>query len=673
MKKSLLLGAALAMAAGAMAQIAPGEYYIKNVETGMFLNEGWTWGTHAVTKAYPCAFEITPDGDGYILKSAYGCIYFNDNQPWMDNQSPVKANLESIGDAYAIKVDGKYLYANEEKNYITPDPDENLKEEVIKDLKWLASLNMCETILYTVDGDDKLNGDKSAWEIISREDMIKALDAATPENPVEASFFLNAGQIEVNANNNISSWTYAKHYTKALKPEEPVEDVEIPEPVYANDFEDGVKDATVVGSGEIKNVGGLYGNVFSNAMDGMRQNYLLLPENALSHSVETNALTVAVWVNRGNETDVWHYMWSPLFTAYAEKANDNSWPMLACQYRGVLQVNCAGWSDYTDAQNVKNVNGVYHGDSDWLADGEWHLYTATFTPTTAKVYFDGNLVNEWVIDGVDNTAAGLFSNGADLKYICLGGNQAWNWGDPDPGFWFDDLALYNVELTKDQIKALMDQKTNATKTRAEGEEIEEISTAEIVLPFGGWFGHNEWYNKTTYAWCQNDAEVVNEGGKEYILTPVAGTDVVSQDVEGMPAGNYKAEYRVVNQNNTPLVIKFNDAEGKPFEYEGTDLWYDSAQNSMAHNVETAEFTVGEDGKLSLKMEKTINPEEQNRFAFKSFALYYLGKDGAAVEAIAIDENAPVEYYNMQGIRVANPTNGLYIKRQGKTSTKVMVK
>ncbi|MDE6336622.1 MAG: hypothetical protein K2L34_08630, partial [Muribaculaceae bacterium] len=59
MKKSLLLGAALTMAAGAMAQLAPGEYYIKNVETGMFLNEGFSWGTHAVTKAYPCAFDIT--------------------------------------------------------------------------------------------------------------------------------------------------------------------------------------------------------------------------------------------------------------------------------------------------------------------------------------------------------------------------------------------------------------------------------------------------------------------------------------------------------------------------------------------------------------------------------------------------------------------------------------
>lgn len=39
----------------------------------------------------------------------------------------------------------------------------------------------------------------------------------------------------------------------------------------------------------------------------------------------------------------------------------------------------------------------------------------------------------------------------------------------------------------------------------------------------------------------------------------------------------------------------------------------------------------------------------------------------------VDENAPVEYFNLQGIRVENPENGLYIKRQGNKVTKVLVK
>lgn len=47
---------------------------------------------------------------------------------------------------------------------------------------------------------------------------------------------------------------------------------------------------------------------------------------------------------------------------------------------------------------------------------------------------------------------------------------------------------------------------------------------------------------------------------------------------------------------------------------------------------------------------------------------------AGVEGVTVaDENAPVEYFNLQGVPVANPENGLYIKRQGKTVTKVFVK
>lgn len=45
-----------------------------------------------------------------------------------------------------------------------------------------------------------------------------------------------------------------------------------------------------------------------------------------------------------------------------------------------------------------------------------------------------------------------------------------------------------------------------------------------------------------------------------------------------------------------------------------------------------------------------------------------------IEDIDIEsENAPVEYFNLQGIKVDNPTNGLYIRRQGNKVTKVAIK
>jgi hypothetical protein len=38
-----------------------------------------------------------------------------------------------------------------------------------------------------------------------------------------------------------------------------------------------------------------------------------------------------------------------------------------------------------------------------------------------------------------------------------------------------------------------------------------------------------------------------------------------------------------------------------------------------------------------------------------------------------DANAPVEYYNLQGVKVTNPSNGIFIKVQGNKASKVLVK
>lgn len=49
---------------------------------------------------------------------------------------------------------------------------------------------------------------------------------------------------------------------------------------------------------------------------------------------------------------------------------------------------------------------------------------------------------------------------------------------------------------------------------------------------------------------------------------------------------------------------------------------------------------------------------------------------AGVDAVAADSdnsNAPVEYFNLQGIRVNNPSNGIFIRRQGSKVTKELIK
>ena len=53
-------------------------------------------------------------------------------------------------------------------------------------------------------------------------------------------------------------------------------------------------------------------------------------------------------------------------------------------------------------------------------------------------------------------------------------------------------------------------------------------------------------------------------------------------------------------------------------------------------------------------------------------VYEFNPAGAsAIEEIAAD-NAPVEYYNLQGVKVANPENGVFVKKQGAKAVKVVL-
>lgn len=70
----------------------------------------------------------------------------------------------------------------------------------------------------------------------------------------------------------------------------------------------------------------------------------------------------------------------------------------------------------------------------------------------------------------------------------------------------------------------------------------------------------------------------------------------------------------------------------------------------------------------------IYAQSDNKDYNNYYYIYFYYKDAkpAAIADVTVDENAPVEYFNLQGVRVDNPTNGLYIRRQGKASTKVLI-
>lgn len=54
-------------------------------------------------------------------------------------------------------------------------------------------------------------------------------------------------------------------------------------------------------------------------------------------------------------------------------------------------------------------------------------------------------------------------------------------------------------------------------------------------------------------------------------------------------------------------------------------------------------------------------------------VYYKPVGSSLVATYEADEKAPVEFYNLQGVRVANPENGIFIRRQGSKTSKVVIK
>lgn len=56
-----------------------------------------------------------------------------------------------------------------------------------------------------------------------------------------------------------------------------------------------------------------------------------------------------------------------------------------------------------------------------------------------------------------------------------------------------------------------------------------------------------------------------------------------------------------------------------------------------------------------------------------YHLYVAQKSGITEIVDDADTDAPVEYFNLQGIRVENPTSGLYIRRQGKKVEKIYLR
>lgn len=186
---------------------------------------------------------------------------------------------------------------------------------------------------------------------------------------------------------------------------------------------------------------------------------------------------------------------------------------------------------------------------------------------------------------------------------------------------------------------------------------------------------------------------------EGFLCTVFGKTAGEYDVEILKHTQSEGVYKVKNayglsfSSNADLVLDASDPSNVIFELQTTGVTatgrgetyimsysYNYTEAEMAENYPTKFITLS-DGKVNIPVQSVYlhwpdfegyeNSIFNNSYAVES----WIQIPSNGVEGVEIDDDtdAPVEYFNLQGIKVDKPSSGLYIRRQGSTTTKVAIK
>lgn len=118
-------------------------------------------------------------------------------------------------------------------------------------------------------------------------------------------------------------------------------------------------------------------------------------------------------------------------------------------------------------------------------------------------------------------------------------------------------------------------------------------------------------------------------------------------------------------------VKFDAATATGSTKTNFDGTVDEVTYTFRNNF--ADVPSVEAGLYNVKLAVSYYVDKNNNETLQLYPIAYTAITETGIDDVVVDENAPVEYYNLQGVRVANPENGLYIRRQGNKATKVLVK
>lgn len=348
----------------------------------------------------------------------------------------------------------------------------------------------------------------------------------------------------------------------------------------------------------------------------------------------------------------------------------------------VMSMTAVGGATYpTTMYIIGNVNEGGFAPNNGIA----------MTSTEEGVFTGEALIGNEMLSGYGyfGFAEKLGASAADTEWSKMGARYGASSKDFEPVF-TDKVATCNVAAGENSFKVAADKTftfvldfKNMKLTLTEKEVVPQSNTATIV------YGDYKTYtpNAADYTWTA-DGNTGNE--------LVAVNDVAFKAGEVTFTGTQNEAstpcrlYRVKNDasSTTYRIFKLAKNKTKPSAYTvAVDNKHkinkiEIKVKGTGYPVNTSATTAkGEDGNGIMTW---IAPEDQEvrevvfngqansggTVSILSATVYY--DLSTAVETIIDNEaDAPVYYYNLQGVRVENPSNGIFIRVQGKKSQKVM--
>lgn len=173
-----------------------------------------------------------------------------------------------------------------------------------------------------------------------------------------------------------------------------------------------------------------------------------------------------------------------------------------------------------------------------------------------------------------------------------------------------------------------------------------------------------------------------DGGYTVYAKSQAGRRVTLNNVKG--GASVLLKYDTDNTRGASAIISGNNAVSFTMENAANQI---TVANEGVTNTTPIEITYADGANISSDNipENTVvvkNCTDPTKFFVTNTGLTLAAKDGNLIlakagqngveDVMVEDADAPVEWFNLQGIRVANPENGIYIRRQGNKVEKVVL-